>query len=235
MKLRSVIIDDEKHSIDTLKFDLERCAKDIVEVVGTFENMKDALLKMPGLQPDIIFSDIDMPSINGIEGMAMADLKGAKIIFTTAHSKFAIDAIKVGAYDYLLKPIRLKELDELMQKVYKEVSNAKSGKRKIAVPTSEGLELLDVMDILFAKAESNYTVLNLKDGNQLTVGKTLKYFQNKLPSSFLRIHQSYLVNVNHIKKYLHQDGGSLLLKGQQILPVSKSYKDSVKAVLSQLF
>lgn len=237
MKLRAIIIDDELHSIETLRFDLERCAKDRLEVVGSFQGMKEALQNLKSLQPDVIFSDIDMPFINGIEGIGMASLANTKVVFTTAHRKFALDAIKVGAYDYLLKPIQLKELEQLIQKIYEELLQAPQRQEqpdRVAVPTAEGIEVLQVEDILFVKAESNYTVFYLKGGKQLTLGKTLKYFQDKMPRSFLRIHQSYLVNTHQIKKYLREDGGSLLLHEQHVLPVSKSHKEAVKAVLAKL-
>ena len=105
---------------------------------------------------------------------------------------------------------------------------------RIAVPTAEGIELLEMETILFIKAESNYTIFYLRGGKQLTLGKTLKYFQERMPISFVRVHQSYLVNTQHIKKYLRKDGGSLLLEAEHVLPVSKSHKDEVKGLLERL-
>lgn len=237
MKLKAIIIDDELHSIETLRFDLERCAKDRLEVVGSFQGMKEALQNLKALQPDVIFSDIDMPFINGIEGIEMAQLENTKVVFTTAHQKFALDAIKVGAYDYLLKPIQRNELEQLVQKIYEEVQQSQPASElpeRIAVPTAEGIEVLLIEDILFIKAESNYAVFYLKGKRQLTLGKPLKYFQEKMPDSFLRIHQSYLINSHQIKKYLRKDGGSLLLQEGHLLPISKSYKADIKIVLAKL-
>lgn len=237
MKLRAIIIDDEYHSIETLRFDLERCAKDKLEVVGSYQGMKEALQNIKALRPDVIFTDIDMPLINGIEGIEMAQLDKVKVVFTTAHQDFALDAIKVGAYDYLLKPIQLKELDQVVTKIYaaaQEVAVQQPIPSRLAVPTAEGIELLEMDSILFVKAESNYTIFYMRGGKQLTLGKTLKYFQERMPVTFVRVHQSYLVNTLHIKKYLRKDGGSLLLEDAHLLPVSKSHKEEVKAILEQL-
>ena len=237
MKLKTVIIDDEHHSIETLRFDLERCAQDKLEVVGAFDQMKTALQQLPKLQPDVLFTDIDMPHINGIEGASILQLPHTKVVFVTAHKNFAIDAIKVGVYDYLLKPVQLKELDELVSKIYQEhleAASQPSQSQRIGVPTSEGVELLNFSDILFIKAESNYSVFHLREGKQLTLGKTLKYFQQKLPTSFIRIHQSYLINTQKIKKYLKKDGGILLLEEDHLLPISKSHLEGVKAVIDRL-
>ncbi|MEM6843655.1 MAG: LytTR family DNA-binding domain-containing protein [Bacteroidota bacterium] len=241
MKLKAIIVDDEPHSIETLCFDLERCAKDKLEVVGTFDQIKTALQQIPRLQPDVLFTDIDMPYISGIEGVSMMPWSQVKVVFVTAHKKFAIDAIKVRAYDYLLKPIQLMELNQLVDKIHQEsleefleTSRQENQTQRIGIPTSEGIELLDHSDILFVKAESNYSVFYLKGNRQITLGKTLKYFQEKLPVSFIRIHQSYLVNTQKIKKYLRRDGGALLLEEDHLLPISKSYLESVKAIIDRL-
>jgi len=235
MRLRAIIIDDELHSIETLRFDLDRCAKDKLEVVASFQSMKEALKGLKSLNIDLIFTDIDMPHINGLEGISMMQADKVKVVFITAHRKFALDAIKVGAYDYLLKPVQLEELSKLVDKIYFETQQKPQikGPERIALPTSEGIELVLIEDILFIKAESNYTAFFLKNGKQLVLSKPLKHFQEKMPVSFLRIHQSYVVNINHIKKYLRKDGGNLQV-GNHMLPISKSHKEEVKKVLERL-
>jgi two-component system LytT family response regulator len=230
MKLRTAIIDDEVHCIDTLAYDLKEDHKDTVEVIFTAQNGVEAIRLIKKLKPHLIFLDIEMSGLGGFDILEVLDDKTIKIVFTTAHSKYAVKAVGSQAYAYLLKPILPEELKAVIDKVHEELeapSNATLIK-KLSIPNSNGIDLIPYEDIIYCQSDNNYTIVYLCSGEKIVASKTLKYFGELLPEGqFVRIHKSFIINLVHLKKYLKSDGGVVVMLKDIKLPVSRIQKENL--------
>lgn len=240
--IKTIIIDDEYNASEFLEKMLKRYFPNKFHICKTCENIDDAVKAIEEHQPDLVFLDIQMPNKNGFELFKEIKEINFEVIFTTAHSEFAIDAIKRSALDYLLKPINyidlLGAINRYEQKNKKEnqekklsilIENIDSGDtahKKIAIATETGFEFVKFNTIVYLEAQNNYTKFNLTNGSSITTSKTLKHYEDILPSElFFRIHKSYLVNMNFIKRFTKGDEQFVeLITGQQ-LPVSIRKKD----------
>lgn len=240
--IKTIIIDDEYNASEFLEKMLRRYFPNKFHICKTCENIDDAVKAIEEHQPDLVFLDIQMPNKNGFELFKEIKEINFEVIFTTAHSEYAIDAIKRSALDYLLKPINYIDLlgavNRFEQKNRKEnqekqlnilIENIDSGDtahKKIAIATETGFEFVKFNTIIYLEAQNNYTKFNLTNGSSITTSKTLKHFEEILPSElFFRIHKSYLVNMNFIKRFTKGDEQFVeLITGQQ-LPVSIRKKD----------
>ena len=234
-KLKALLVDDEQHCLDTLRFDLERHCNNQLTIIGEVQNVIAATAQINKSHPDIIFLDIDLPGMNGLEFLESIGDIDAKIVFTTAHSKYAIPAYKFKAEAFLLKPINSEELTEVVSKLYQSINEAESifSKEKLAVNDLHGTTFIPYNEIISCESNDNYCIIRLLNGESKTVSKTLKYVEQAIhEKSFLRVHQSYLVNSKHIKKYLKRDGGTLEMSGGKMIPVSKSYREKVHKYLN---
>jgi len=231
MKLNVVIIDDEKHAIDTLIYDLQENHFGEVEIVFTTTNPVEGAKQLRTLKPDLLFLDVDMPGLTGLDLIQLIDDLSVQVIFTTAHMEYAVQAVETMASGYLLKPVQPDELKRMLEKVKSEKQSRQSQlpvTGKIAVPDADGVELIPWDDIIYCKSDSNYCELNLTGNRKIVASKTLKYFETNLPSGqFCRVHKSYMVNIQHIKKYLKRDGGELLMDNNDVLPVSRNHRDEI--------
>ena len=244
--VRSVIIDDELHSVETLKWKLEQYCPD-VDVVAVFT---DSLLGLEFLKkdpPDLLFLDIEMPMLNGFDILEELGKVNFDVIFTTAYDDFGIQAIKFSALDYLLKPVQNQELKKAVEKhlskaqhhipekqlevLFKNIRDEESGKpTKIGLATKESIEFVEIEDILLCVSDSNYTTVHLADGRKKLISKTLKEFEEILsPFQFFRTHHSYLVNLRHVKEYIRTEGGYLVMTNKANVPVSRNKKDDLLA------
>jgi two-component system LytT family response regulator len=193
-------------------------------------------------KPDLVFLDIEMPTMNGFEMLEQFQQIPFAVIFTTSYDQYAIKAIRFSALDYLLKPIDPKELILGVQKVQtqkalpsaeqfemllKQVHHKGSGFQKVAIPTVEGFELIPADQIVHCKADDNYTHLYLKDKSKITACRSLKEMEEQLQefSFFIRVHHSYLVNLNEVTKYVRGEGGYLILTDSSTINVSRSRKE----------
>ena len=229
-KLRALIVDDEDHCIDTLRFDLGRLCKDWLIIVGEAKDVVSAMALLNKEKPDILFLDIDLPGMSGLQFLDSLGTIETKVIFTTAHGKYAIPAYKFKAEAFLLKPIASEELTEVVERLYKEMKDNDHSftQDKLSISDINGITFVAYNEIVSCESNDNYCIVTLKDGTKKTVSKTLKYVSEHIQDpSFLRIHQSYLINTSFIRRYLKRDGGSIEMIGGQIYPVSKSYKESV--------
>lgn len=241
-KLKSIIIDDELASIDALKWELE-VLDNQVEIIQSFQDPKKALQQLNELKPDLIFLDIEMPGMNGFEFLKKAnEVFICEVIFTTAYDSFALNAFKVNAIDYLLKPIDPEELGIAIRKVldkrtepitqqkleqlFNLMKKQSTGLKSVALPTLEGLDFIEVHQVMYCQSDGNYTRLHLTDGEMILVSKTLKEVEGYFAGHyFFRVHNSYLVNMNHIRKYIKGKGGYLVLKNGHSIPVSRGRKE----------
>lgn len=234
--LRAIIVDDEPKSLQNLKILAEEFAPNL-KVVALCNNVADALVTIRTEKPDIVFLDIQMNNETGFDLLSRAENIDFEVIFVTAYSEFAIKAFKFSAIDYLLKPIDPEELKAAIKKVENKRPGKIAGRwnilqdnligttgdnSKIALPSPEGLMFVKIRDIFYCKASSNYTIFYLADNRNSMVCKTLKEYEELLATyDFFRIHHSYLVNLNAIKKYVKGDGGYVVLNNNVTLEVSK--------------
>lgn len=234
------IVDDEKHCIESLEMDLETL--ELGHLI-TFKTSKplEALQELPKLKVDLLFLDVEMPTLNGFELLDQLGNFDFDVIFTTAYSEYALQAFKNKAFNFLLKPIDIDELEEVLadwqkskqkrsylldEKAVKEllakIKNEGFVKSKIAIPTVNGFEFLKIENILYCQSENNYTKIFLQNGETKMISKTLKEVEKTLGNyMFLRIHQSYLINPQYLKQYHKTDGGYVVMEDKNSLPVSK--------------
>lgn len=243
MQLKTIIVEDEKTSREILKNYLAKYCPN-VEVLGEAENIEEALILIRNNDLDLVFLDVEMPYGNAFDLLEKLGDVDFETVFVTAYNHYAIDALNNHASYYLLKPISIDELikavdyvveikkkeDELQHSVLKTKVTSVDG--KITIPTQDGFEVIEMNNILYCKADDNYTHLFLVDGRKKLVSKTLKYFETILSENgFVRIHKSYLVNVNYITTYKKGKGGTVVLNNGKELSVAPSKK----AVLLSFF
>ena len=241
--IKAIIIDDEVHCIDTLSILLaDYCPE--VEVMERCMSAKKGLEAIEELKPDLVFLDIEMPVMNGFEFLEHFTDISFCVIFTTSYDQYAIKAIRFSALDYLLKPVDPKELITAVQKVQEkklhpsaeqfrmlldQVHNKGNKITRVAVPTSEGFELIPAEEIIYCEADDNYTHLFLKNKRKIIACRTLKEVEEQLAdfASFIRVHHSYMVNLNEVNKYVRGEGGYLIMSDNTTVNVSRSRKDSL--------
>jgi len=247
--IKAVIIDDEQHSIDTLKWKLENYCPE-VNVIAAFGNPAEGVAFLKTNQPNLLFLDIEMPMLNGFDVLEELgrDLP-FDIIFTTAYDNFGIQAVKFSALDYLLKPVQNKELKEAIEKhlskaqgkipteqidvLLDNVNAERKGKvGKIALASKESIEFVDPNNIICCEANSNYTNIYMIEGRKKLISKTLKDFQDMLmPYHFFRPHNSYLINLNRVNEFIRSDGGYLVMENKMKIPVSKGRREELMDLL----
>ena len=243
MKLRAIIIDDEQKGIEALSILIETFIKD-VHVVATSTDPVLGIKLIDDYQPEIVFLDINMPELNGFELLEKISWKEFNLIFTTAHEEYALKALKANAIDYLLKPIDHEDLRISVEKISQQISSTLnqtnkfnisellglidvSTKHKICISTKSGIDYLETDTIIFLESKSNYTSILLDGGRTILVSRGLKEFEEELCHAninFMRVHNSYIVNLQKVSRYLKNTDHIVLLNDQKI-PLAKSRKD----------
>jgi len=234
-RIKAIIVDDEDRARELLKGMLKQFCTE-VEVVADCPDIPTAIKAIKKHNPDIVFSDIEMPGHSGLEILDFFNEEEINfaLIFTTAYNQYAIQAMKMSAIDYLLKPIEPEELEnsiELFKKRtqqenrdYKHaLDNFKANKNsKLAIPTRNGFKFVDPTDIVFIKADNSYTEVTLNTGEQLIASRILRNFEEALSNHahFFRTHKSYLINTQYITEYIKSDGGYILLKNEYQASIS---------------
>lgn len=244
-KLKVILVDDERDSLDSLKIDIEEYCPQL-EILGTFSDASRGLQAIRDLQPDLIFLDIEMPHMNGFELLGKLDSLEVSVIFVTAYDEYALKAFDFNAIDYLLKPVLKDKLILAVNKVLENanrkmneqnlgalVHNIQMGANqaieRIAIPVNDGFEFVHINDIIYLQAESNYCWIHFANREKHLISKTLKDMTKMINrSQFLRAHQSYYVNLNHVKKYVRGGGGYLVLTNNTTIPVSRNQKENLK-------
>lgn len=236
MKLKAIIVEDEETSRDILKNYIKKYCPN-VSVLGEAENIDEALVLIRNNDLDVVFLDVEMPYGNAFDLLEKVGDINFETIFVTAYNHYAIDALNAHASYYLMKPISIDELIKAVDyvtdvKVKEEalqnqilVPKTKNIEGKITIPQLDGFEILNTSDIMYCKADDNYTEIYLNNNKKKLVSKTLKYFEEALNNSnFARVHKSYLVNVNEVVKYVKGKGGSVVLSNGKEVIVSASKK-----------
>lgn len=236
----AIVVDDEPYCCESLVNLLGRYCPE-VRVIKVCYSGEQALIMIKEHSPQLMFLDIEMPAMNGFELLEKLPEISFELIFTTSYDQYAIKAFRFSALDYLLKPIDRDELQRAVQKVLdrdqrptlqqvdillKKLNESTIKINKIAIPTVEGLHLIPITSIISCTSESNYTILKLKEGQKIVTTRILKEIQEMLEEySFLRVHHSYIVNLNEVIKYIKGEGGHLIMSDGTAIDVSRSRKE----------
>lgn len=241
--IRAALIDDEKDSLDVLKYELEKHCNDI-QILGQFQDLESAAQFCKSVEIDVLFIDIEMPGKTGFQFLSELESIPFELVFVTAYQNYAIRAFDFYAIDYLLKPVEATRLVRALDRLRKKMGekNGKPGSesvsrlleslhgiseqdKKFSIPCTDGFEIIQAKEIIYLEAAGNYTMLFLKDNKKVIATKNLKEFEDFLGGkSFMRIHNSVIVHLSKIKKYIRGDGGAVIMTNGKELPVSRSNK-----------
>jgi len=250
MSIRTLVVDDESAFIGNLESILSTRLSPL-ELVGDARSVEEGLKKIEELEPDLIFLDIQMEDGTGFDLLEKCERRDFRVIFVTAYDQYAIEAFRFSAVDYLLKPVVSTDLWEAVERAITEIEKSKTElqisvlmenlrsiskeKKKLVLRESDILHMVRLDEILWCMADGSYTKFHLTDGNRIMVSQHLKEFEEILDKNgFFRVHRSYLVNVNKIKKFDKREGGIIYLEGDVTLPVSVRKKDKLLSLLSEM-
>ena len=239
--IKALIIDDEKSSRDTLRGFVENYCKE-VQIIGESETAEQGIEQIKKLHPHLIFLDIELPLGSGFDLLEAFKHADFEVIFTTAHDQYALQAIKVCALDYLLKPISSADLITAVAKIRQRglsgttkpqigafvdnISNLDKQLSKIVLPTLDGFLVIKISDIIRCEADKNYTWFILINKEKILVSKTLKEFEELLHDmDFIRVHQSHLINASHVQRYIKGSGRYVKMSDDSIIEVSRRKKE----------
>ena len=242
--LKALLVDDEQNNLTGLEFMLLNDCEGI-GVAGKVQSAPDARNWLQENHADILFLDISMPGENGFQLLDSLPDRDFKVIFVTAYNEYALQAIKASAVDYLVKPVNIDELKKAVEKVKRLAGNAiareqnkqllqhlleavshRSAPGKIALPQLGGINFIDLDEIVSLQADSNYTIVHLKNMQKMVISKTLKDFEELLDAGqFARIHKSYIVNLKYVKEYSTTDGGMVKMTDGNQWSISRRQLD----------
>jgi len=242
--LKALLVDDEFNNLESLEFLLHNDCEGI-QVAGKVQSAGLARDWLQSHTADVLFLDISMPGENGFQFLNSITRQNFKVVFVTAYNEYALQAIKASAVDYILKPVNIDELQKAVEKVKRAVSSPvagdqdrallqhlldtvgkKSPPKKIALPQLGSISFIEVDDMVSLQADSNYTIIHMKDMHKLVISKTLKDFEDLLDENqFARIHKSYIVNLKYIKEYSTIDGGIVKMSDGNQWSISRRQLD----------
>jgi two-component system LytT family response regulator len=247
--MKCILVDDEVSCTDVLRWQLETYCEEI-EILAECHSPTDAIQKIQALKPELVFLDIEMPGMNAFELLEKLKPLSFEVIFVTAYNQFAVQAFRENAVDYLLKPTEKSDLVAAVKKVTEKKNEAGNAKidtlismfreqmsmgKKIALPTGDGISFINVDMIVRCESDSNYTYVFLSNGEKVVITKTLKQIEEALAEyPFYRVHQSHLVNLNHIVKFARDSGGYLVMSDRATITVARQRKDGLMELFSRL-
>ncbi len=248
--IKVVLVDDEKHCTESLNIQLSRLDTPVV-VLAKFNDPVSAIAYLKENPCDILFLDIEMPAMSGFDLLNRLNQFTFDVVFTTAYDQYAIKAFQYSALNYLLKPIDELELTACLERwldkkqktlqadqfsfMLEMLKNSAKLQTRVALPTTDGLEFIEIAKIIRCQAESNYTHIFLQNNISFLICRTLKDVDSILrPNGFLRIHQSHLVNPQHLKRFVRSDGGYVVMSDDVQLSISKANKQQVLEVVNAI-
>jgi two-component system LytT family response regulator len=253
--IRTIIIDDEPSAVNVLVMLLKKKCKEDVEVVATSCSPVEGKRLIEQHNPDLVFLDIEMPGMTGVDLLRSFSDPTFRVIFVTAFDAYAIEAFRLSVIDYLLKPLEGEDVVRAVQKIKKDMSknenpiNAQlsqleklllqsniSSESRIGIGMSDKIVFINISDILYCEATGSYTNVYLYDGKKMVASRLLGEFESQLSNyKFYRIHHSYLINLNRIKEFQRHDGGTVIMENNKQLEVSqRKRKDFLDAIQDRL-
>ena len=249
-KYKTIIIEDEKRAQILLQNILENHFPNI-EILTTADDLPSGIKAIRKFKPDFIFLDIEMPNFSGLEILDFFDEKEVdfSIIFTTAYNHYAIDALKISAVDYLLKPLNKEDIGGAIERFERKIKSQNQESfsslksiinekkiNKIAVPEGNQWHFIDPETIIYIKADNTYSEIHLTNGTKMIVSRSIKNFEEglNLINSFCRIHKSYLVNTIFIDRYDKSNGGWITLSNNVDLPLSNEKTEDFLKMINKI-
>jgi len=236
--IKAIIIDDEQESRNAISNILNNFCENI-SIVGQAKNVDEGVKIVNAKKPDVVFLDIQMPDGTGFDLLEKIEKVEFQVIFVTAYDQYALKAIKFSALDYILKPVDPQQLIDAVNKI-REPNNEittitkkiqtllrnKNGFERITLPTFEGFRFINLKDIIRCESDNNYTNFYINSGEKILVTKTLKEYDETLSGlDFVRVHQSHLVNIKFVDRYIKGDGGSIVMADGAEVEVSRRKKE----------
>ncbi len=251
--IRAVLVDDEPQSYKSLAIKLKAVADDI-EIIGTYHHPEKAILAIRKMKPTVVFLDIEMPGMNGFQLLEKMEEFNFEVIFVTAYNEYMLNALRISALDYLLKPVDTAGLNESLIRLRKKISLSEKpihtkeqlellgdtlkephAPKRLALATLQGIIFLKINEIIRVEALSNYSTFYLISKQKIMVSKTLKEFEPVLVMrNFFRVNRSCIVNTDYILKYKHEDGGMLELQDGSEVAVGPHRKNELVELLSRI-
>lgn len=240
--IKAIIVDDEKKFSESLNEMIRERFQDKIHVVAKCKSVKEAVHAIKLHHPDLVFLDVEMPPGNGFEVLEQVDDKNFEVIFTTAYDQYAVKAIKFSALDFLLKPFGAEDLSDALKRYNEKIIKDKTQKqyevllhnlknvsdpaKKIALPTLNGFNVVSLSEIIRCKADNNYTDFYFINKVKSVISKPLKDFEELLEDHrFFRVHQSHLINLQHVVSYSKGEGGTVKMSDGSDIEVSRRKKD----------
>lgn len=232
--MRALIVDDERKGRETLEYFIQEFFPE-VEIVALCEDIKAAAEVISNRKPDVVFLDVNMPKGSGFDLFYSTDLSDTLVVFVTAHAEHAVEAFKVDAFDYLLKPVSLAGITKVMDKLRRRLLPEKCTKAltRIQLKTASAVRVLNVSEIIYVISEGNYSTVYLICGEKILISKNLKKMQETYFMSFpfVRINQSTLVNASQVKEY---NSNHVIMKDETQLRLSKNNAEEFFAMMNDL-
>lgn len=244
--MKTIIVDDNQQARNFLRTLIQQFCPEL-KLLGSASNIQEGRFLIEQVNPELVFLDVEMPNGTGFDLLQQLPQVDFKVIFTTAHEKYALQAIKCSALDYLLKPIDIEDLllavgkakEERQQSTEEGTSQLKvqtllqnlqatsaQGEQKLLLNDKYGMQVTQVKDIIRLKADNNYTHFFIKDQPPLLISKPLKDYESILPSQqFFRCHKSHLINLNYLLRYDKREDEVLILQDGSKVPVSRRKVD----------
>ena len=250
--IRTIIIDDEPSAVSVLTTLLQKYCKDDIELLATSNDPVEGRAMIEQLHPDLVFLDIEMPGMTGVDLVKSFNAPTFRVVFVTAYDAYALEAFRVSAIDYLLKPIGSEDVIKVVQKIKNDFKNeisklslqlqsldkllnnhSDSSDQKIGIAMSDKIVFINFGDIIYCEANGPYTHVFLTNGQKLVSSKALGEFETQLSGNkFFRIHHHYLINLNKVKEFQRNDGGYVIMENGKELEVSqrrrKEFLDAIQ-------
>jgi two-component system, LytTR family, response regulator len=247
--IKCVLVDDENNALEMMEWLLKTYCPE-AEICAMCNSAAQGIEAIEKHKPDVVFLDIEMPKMNGFDMLERFDKLSFDVVFCTAYDQFAIKAFRYSALNYLLKPIDPDDLKEKMRRLQEKKAapsreqiellfqnihqQVKPAVQRIALTTGDGMIFVSTADILYCQAESNYTSVVLSNGKKILVSKVLKDIDETLAGSdFYRVHNSYLININQIQKYVRGDGGYVVMNDGATIGISRSRRQEFMEMFSK--